>query len=429
MSTVLILLAISGVVGFLATFAFILYIFTSLGKNVHTLSIDGKVPSLRSPAFLETLSSITDATQHTIDPEAVEIITDNEVYAKRLLTEIEAATDSIAITTYVWEDDDLSDQVLNAFMEAASRGVKVYLLIDGFGGSLSQSRLDQLRESGVQLQIFRAFKPGKISSYVARSHRRVFVFDGTVALMGGMAISRHWLRNHKEESFRYDDIMYTVRGPLVAAIAGSFGELWSAEARVIPQLFAGVSEAPVAERPNALYLSHAPQVDVHPLTYLFWYSIMAAKEEIVISTPYFVPGKIITDILKKKAASGVKITIVTQGTSELWFVQATARSHYAEFLRAGVRIFEHQIPHLHTKASVYDNCFSIVGSANLDIRSQRINHENVLAVQSETFAAKNRAIIESYLKDAKEMHLEDWQQRPFWRGLFERFVRQFSEQF
>jgi cardiolipin synthase A/B len=430
MSPLIIIVVVSSIVGVLATISLLLFLFSSIGKNVHPLQVTESVPRVNTDQFLENLASIAGASRHHVNPDEIEIIAKNEEFRARLLATIEASTVSIAITTYVWKPDEATYEVFSALRRAVARGVSVYLLIDGMGSSLGRRDIVALEEAGVRVSIFRALRLGKIIASFARTHRRVYLFDGELVFMGGAALAQTWLRENPPTRYRYFDVMYVLRGAIVRTIAGSFVTLWSANSTIVPQLFSPVpAPPPTLDRPNALYLAHAPQFDVHPLTYCYWYTIMAARKEMYLISPYFVPGHVLAELLIKKARAGVRVTILTQGTSELWYVQATARSYYLDFLSAGVRIFEYQKSHLHTKLSLYDGVLSIVGSANLDIRSQRLNYENVLVVQSKQFAARNEALLSEYLCDAVELRAEDWARRPFWLGLYERAMRQFSEQF
>ena len=130
---------------------------------------------------------------------------------------------------------------------------------------------------------------------------------------------------------------------------------------------------------------------------MLWYSLLCARDEIIICTPYFVPGRRIMNVLVRQAKAGVKVKVLTQGTDELWFVRDTARQYYDELLAAGAEVFEYTQPHLHTKLVVIDKAWTLFGSANVDIRSQRINHENILCIQDKAIADKNLQVIKNYL--------------------------------
>jgi len=424
---IIIFFAILGVIGLISTISTLLYLFSSFGKNATLLEISEETPDVASKAFLHNVATASGGHTTHFDTDAVTTYSDNESYFKRLLADINESKRSISIVTYIWEEDSTSKLFFDALKSAVRRGVNVRLLVDSYGSSISDASLNQLREAGLKIELFRPFKPGNLSTYLARVHRRSYVFDGCVAHFGGSAISKKWFKNKLSDSFTYEDVMYRVTGEAILPIASTFGELWTATSGVIAQNEYCVAEPP--KKQNAFFLSHAPRIDVHPLTYALWYACMCAKKEIFITNPYFVPGKAINDILIKKARSGVKVTVITQGSGEMWFVRASARSYYNDLLESGVEIHEHKKPHLHTKVSVFDNHMTICGSANFDIRSQRINHEFIFGVQSDDFAAVNKKVVSSYANDLEKITLEEWKKRPFWKTWYEHFLRQFSEQF
>lgn len=428
--TILIVLAalgLAGIFGFLVLFSIL---FTSIGKNVGDIAVSEAVPSVKNPQFIANLATISGGQLHHFDESKCEIFTDNEIYFERLLADIAKAKDNICIVTYVWEYDEYSKEFFNSLKEAAERGVKVRLLIDAHGSTVKDKTLEKLRNAGLMVSVFRPFRLGKLTLYYARVHRRAYIFDGKVGYFGGAAISRQWFKRSLPNDFVYHDVMYRVRGSLVEPIAGSFGELWSTCANNIAQDMYLLEENPISRQSvNAVTLSHIPRIDVHPLTNAFWYICMAAQEEISLVTPYFVPGKALADLLCQKARSGVRIKIVTQGTKEIWPVQIAARSYYAELLDAGVEIFEHQVPHLHTKILIIDNHFTLAGSANFDIRSQRINHEFVAGVQSSEFATKNKELLQAYEADLKQVDAEAWHHRPLYKRVVEKIMLGLSEQF
>lgn len=422
---------ILGVIGVCTVIGFLLYLFTAVGKNVTNLQIKQSPKSVHDPNFVYNAASICAGDVLSCDPDAIKIFSDNERWFATLLMRIAQAQRSISCMTYIWEDDETSQQFFSALTAAAARGVTVRLLVDSYGSSVPSARYQAMRTEHFKIGFFRPLRIGKMSVYVSRNHRRAFIFDSQVAYIGGAGISGRWFVNHSRGAKkRFYDTMYefTDRSG-VFSITKFFSELWSSVSGEIVHDLDVKQLTPATTRPNAVFLSHAPRIDVHPLTYFQWYSIMAAKRSVVICSPYFVPGHALAELLMQKARAGVSIVVVTQGTNQKWFVQAAARSYYTDLLEAGVEIFEHQKPHLHSKIMVVDEAWSIIGSANFDIRSQRINHEAVIGVLSESFARKNQQIITRYQEDSRHLTPAAWEKESLHKTALYRFVRNFSEQF
>lgn len=425
-----VILQMFGIIGVISIVSIILYLFTSIGKNVTRLKVAEKYPSIKSSDFLLNLATGSGGNVHSFDVENCQIFSDNEAYFQALLEDVSKAKESISLMTYAWDYDECSQKLFEALAEAVERGVTVRLLVDAFGSQMTRKDIKRLEAKGMIISLFRPFEIGKISIYFARLHRRAFIFDGKIGYFGGAGISKMWLQKHSENSEVFKDVMYRVTGVAVFPIASTFGELWSAGTSVVTQdLFHNDLFFSRSETINSFSLSHAPRKDIHPLTYAYWYSFMCAKKEIVVVSPYFIPGVALMDILCEKAKSGVRVKVITQGTYESSFVLFTNRSYYQRLLECGVEVYEYKKQHLHTKLTIIDSCFTICGSANFDIRSQRINHEFIFGIQSEEFAKRNLDIIASYDPVLEKIDKEAWNNRPIWKIVLERSLRQFSEQF
>ncbi|MDA8597073.1 phosphatidylserine/phosphatidylglycerophosphate/cardiolipin synthase family protein [Candidatus Pacebacteria bacterium] len=425
----MIYLLIAAGIGVIAVIYVGIYLFTSIGKNATRLAITEATPVVSSPEFLVNLATTVNGSLIPFVNEYCTVLYKNEDYRDNLLNDIANASKSISLLTYVWDFDESTEEIFSALIAAVERGVTVRLLIDAMGSYISASKRHELEAAGISIALFRPFEAGKLTTYNARVHRRAYIFDGQIGYFGGSALTKHWLESSIENDFVYDDVMYRVAGTALMPIASAFGELWPAYRHTVAQdLLTSEAIDQSQGAPNAVSLIHVPQTEVHPLTYYLWYSCMCAKDSIMIVNPYFVPGKALTELLCSKARAGVAVTIITQGSDELRFVQYAARSYYSKLMAAGVKIIEHKRPHLHAKFTIIDAHFSICGSANFDIRSQRINSEFVIGIQSDELAATHLQIVESYQNDLKTIDPEIWSQRSWYSRLMEKVFMAVSEQ-
>lgn len=420
---------LSSVGGWVALVSVLIHYFSPAGKCVKYMSVSKSVPSIESNNFLLNAAVASGAELTYFNAEQCEILSDNRTWYLSLTKDVEHASRSIYISTYIWEADEVSGEFFAALVRAVKRGVEVRLLMDDFGNSLSKEVIQKLKDGGIKVKRFRPLKFGKLSFYFSRNHRRSYIFDEEVAYIGGASVSKRWFVRPSRKFSTYNDVMYRYSGSAVRQALAAFGELWTATGGEVLQFPLADVLTRGNEYYNSLFLNHAPRVDIHPYTYLLWYSCMVAKKSIVLCSPYMLPGEAMSQLLIQKAKAGVSVTLITQGTNEIWFVSEAGRSYYEQFLQAGITIYECQgNAHLHAKISIVDDSWSMVGSANFDTRSQRINHESILGVQSKSFAERNMKILGGYIATAKQIDLKEWQRRPFYKKILEQSLSFFSEQ-
>ena len=163
---------------------------------------------------------------------------------------------------------------------------------------------------------------------------------------------------------------------------------------------------------------------------LFWLSFRAARETIYITNPYFVPDDIMCAQLIERARAGVDVRVLVPSEKiDIQLIRWASRSAYEGMLEAGMRIYEFQPAMIHQKTAVIDGKWSLVGSANLDVRSKELNQENTLGILDSGFARQVTDTFFADLAHAREIHLEEFRHRPLWQKLAERGAALFEEQF
>ena len=266
-----------------------------------------------------------------------------------------------------------------------------------------------LRESPAELEIFRLYGLTQINQ---RTHRKLLIVDGRVGYTGGVAISDDWDGNaDRPEIWR--DMQYRVEGPVVGQMQQAFLENWM-ETRgdvllgddYFPEL------KPVAgQRCQAFKSSATEGADSARLMLML--SIAAARKRIRIANAYFLPDNLITGTIVAAAKRGVDIEVIVPGEkTDQHLVRKVGRQRWDKMIRAGVKFFEYQPSRYHCKYLVVDDCWSSVGSANIDDRSLRLNEEANLNVLDEGFAAQNMRIFEEDKASSREVTLEEWERRP-----------------
>jgi cardiolipin synthase len=174
----------------------------------------------------------------------------------------------------------------------------------------------------------------------------------------------------------------------------------------------------------------SPSSEAHPLRRLFWFSMRSARRSIYVTNPYFVPDDVMCTVMQERAREGVDVRILVPNEHiDVALIRWASHAYYERLLEAGIRIYEYQPTMIHQKLMVVDSRWSIVGSANMDVRSKELNQENVLGILDEGFGRQVEEVFFADLRRADEIHLEEWRRRPRWRRVPERLSLLFEEQF
>ncbi len=378
--------------------------------------------------FLAPLNRLARATSPipALAGNSVELLDDADAFFPVLLDEIAKARKTISIMFYIYSSGGRVDLVTTALIAAARRGVHVRVLADAVGsaGFFASNWLGDLQAAGVEV---RAALPVKLArAWVARvdlrNHRKLAVFDGETALTGSMNLADPKVFKQPRTPSKpsggrrtgpWVDIMARVRGPAVAALDLLFALDWCtespddtlAEERPKQPMTAGISPIQI--------ISSGPGDNPDDLRRALLQSIYAAREELVISTPYFVPDDTMLTALITAAKRGVKTILIVPERVDSVLVRHASRSYYDDLLSAGVEVRLFQNGLLHSKTAVIDRRLVLLGSANMDRRSLWVNFELSLFIHDEEIAEQMRYIQHRYLADSRCLTEGGWDERGF----------------
>jgi cardiolipin synthase len=279
------------------------------------------------------------------------------------------------------------------------------------------------------------FRPavfGKLLRFHRRNHRRAIVIDGRVAFTGGAAVGDKWLGNAGNPD-EWRDSMVRVDGCLAHNLQSAFCELWAfctgevlTGDNVFPPDLLDDAASPV----RSCGVISSPSSEEHPLRLFFFLTFLAARERLWITTPYFVPDKHTREVVKRRARAGVDVRILMPNHhTDARPIRRASHSYYSELLNAGVRIYEYQPTMMHTKGVVVDGKWSVVGSANMDIRSKELNEENVLGILDVGLAAQLEDTFRADIERALEIDRVAWRRRGLGNRIIERICVLFAEQY
>jgi cardiolipin synthase len=354
-----------------------------------------------------------------LEGNRIDLLNSGAEYFPALEAEIRAAREEIHFESYIYAGDATGLRVTDALCQAARRGVRVRVLVDGFGArDMPQAFRDQFREAGV---FFLVHRP-EISRFrfkrhrLRRMHRKLAVMDAKVAFIGGINV----IDDLSEPGVTKPRFDYAVRvqGPLLEPIHREAQRLWSRVAWVSlrhrwrPQQPIRVVAAPAGTQRAALLvrdnLRHRAEIEDAYLE-----AIGAAREEIFIANAYFFPGLKFRRALLDAAARGVRVVLLLQGRVEYALLHYASRALYGSLIDAGVEIHEYQRSFLHAKVAVIDGHWSTVGSSNIDPFSLMLAREANVVIEDREFSGRLRASLQQALEGgARCIHRSAWRRQP-----------------
>lgn len=360
------------------------------------------------PELLPSLVGSTHAS--LIDGNEIALL-ENGRFFDVLLDDLRAAQRSITFETFLWKPGRLSQRIVEALAERAGAGVAVRVLIDGTRRKMSREEESMLRAAGCVVARYHPFAFHTIGTINNRDHRKICVVDGKTGFIGGHCVVDTWLGDAEPGQVR--DISARIRGPVVGEMQSAFLENWieaTGEVLIGEEFFPAL-EPRGTSRAHMVYVS--PSGLPSSVEVLHYVAISAAKEQILIQNPYFVPDPEAVRALVGAVRRGVDVRVMvpSAGVSDSPLVQHASHHRYGALLKGGVRIFEYQRTLLHQKVMTVDRCWSSVGSANFDDRSFELNDEATLGIHDEGIARQLEAIFEADLAECEEATLEQWRRR------------------
>ncbi|MEI3612018.1 cardiolipin synthase [Pseudogracilibacillus sp. SO30301A] len=306
----------------------------------------------------------------------VDLFIDGKQKFTQLIKDLEEAKDHIHLLYYIIRHDQLGTKIANVLIKKAKEGIDVRLLYDDMGSrSLSRSYIRRLERANIKVGAFFPPKIPKINFKINfRNHRKLAIIDGEIGYIGGFNIGDEYLG--RSEKFGYwRDTHLRICGDAVKTMQTRFILDWNQASRDhIPyeeRYFIGGEEGDVGIQ----IVSSGPDHDWEQIKYGYIKMIMSAKEYVYIQTPYFIPDESLMDALRIAALSGIKIKIMIPNKPDHMFVYWATLSNIGELLNEGAEVYLYQNGFLHAKTIVVDGKLSSVGTANIDVRSFRLNFE------------------------------------------------------
>jgi cardiolipin synthase len=365
-------------------------------------------PDLDPPTLMRTMAALTWG--RVMEGNSVRII-QNSAFFDAFLEDVDQATHHVHLETFLWMNGHTSDRVVEALGNCARRGIEVRVLVDQRGGKTTSPTVWRaLRDAGVEFRVYHRARPRELGWYNNRDHRKIVVVDGRVGYTFGHGIADMW---SAEGGWR--DTAARMEGPVVTELQTAFLENWlkvTHYASITSEYFPPLE--PAGTIPMHVAWA-APPETTSAVQRLYYLAIIAARSEIIMQNPYFIPDRHAVRLYTEAVARGVKVRLMlpTSDTSDFPVVQHASHYYYGPLLRAGASIYEYTASGIHQKVMIVDREWCTVGSTNFDPRSFRINDEISVAIYDRAVASELAEEFENDIRGARQWTLEKWRARSF----------------
>jgi cardiolipin synthase len=361
----------------------------------------------------------------------VTLLPDGPRFFHSLHAALRSAKRFILIEYYLIRNDRTGSAFAAELAEAVRRGVQVFLIYDYIGCvETPSSYFNNLTQNGIELVPFNvpSFKRG-LHWFDKRDHRKMALVDGTLAFLGGFNIGDEYA-GHAEATNSFHDVGFSISGSAVHELVRIFSETWLMERGEVPRISLAESDEDGPSRRHGQasveIVSGGPHQRGSYIRNAFRVNIASASEEILIATPYFVPGPRIIRSLLRAARRGVSVRLLLPSQSDVPLVRLLGRSYYGALLRKGIDICELEGEILHAKVMLIDGERTVIGSANLDQRSFHRNFEINAIIGSSAFGRQIRGKLLNDLACSRRIGLHEHGRRGLLTRILEKVISLFG---
>lgn len=394
--------------------------------------------SLQAPADIENFSHLARTLDSyasrgegmpTLGANTVTVFRDAYDAFDALIEDIDAAQHRVYMLFFIWHAGGRADDVANALLRAAKRGVDCRLLLDNVGSKeFLRSRLrNHFTNSGVRVSA--ALRANRLRILFhrmdLRNHRKIVAIDGKIGYCGSLNIADPaWFKADAGVG-KWIDVLCRIDGPGGEALELTFQHDWCIEAENIePKLFVDIHPAPYLPGETRVQLINSgPGQSPRATEDMLLTMIYACQRSLTLTTPYFIPTDPMQQALIAAAKRGVVVQIVVPQRNDSKLVAFASRSYYTDLLDAGIRIWEYRTGLLHAKTVVADGRVALIGSANMDRRSFEINYESSVFIYDNDVAKGVANLQQSYIESSDEVEPAAWDRRSHLRQLAENATR------
>lgn len=361
---------------------------------------------------------------NTIHP----LINGDEVFPA-MLAAIDSARQSISLCTYIFDNDATGAAFVSALSRAVKRGVRVCVLVDAAGARYSwPSIMRKLRHEKIPCARFlpsSLLAPWRVATINLRNHRKILVLDGKIGFSGGINIRQgNVLADNPRRPIQ--DLHFRIEGPAVVQLQEAFVNDWAFTTGETLESDDWFPQTPESGAVVARIIADGPDADFEKLRWTLLSALAESQTSVQIVTPYFLPDSAMITALNLAALRGVRVDILLPSRNNLPVVHWASRSMWWQVLERGCHVWLTPPPFDHSKLMIVDAHWVLIGSANWDARSLRLNFELNIECYGRDFATHATKIVQQKLKAAREITLEEVNRRTIAMKLWDAAARLFA---
>jgi cardiolipin synthase len=374
-----------------------------------------------------------DARNFFSDDNQIDLLINGEQKFERLIKDLENAKEHIHMQYYIYENDEIGNQIADVLIRKHKEGVAVRFIYDDFGASsIRKTIVRRLRDAGVPCYPFYKIRLIFLANRLNyRNHRKIVIIDKLIGYVGGINVADKYINRPGSQQY-WRDTHLRIEGMSTLSLQMVFLSDWQfctdQDIENIGDYFPRrLSEEDQSGSDKVVQIiASGPDSKYPSILFAINRAILLSKKKVWLTTPYFIPDETLTDALIMASLSGIDVKLLVPMDSDSAFVNTCASSHYEEMLEAGVEIYRYKKGFVHAKTMVCDDKIAFVGTANLDQRSFDLNFEvNAIVYNRDVAHQLTQAFLKD-LEDAEEIVYEEWLARPRWKRLIERVLYLFS---
>ncbi len=369
----------------------------------------------------------------------LELLDSPEKIIGSIIGDIEQATSTCHLQFYIWTEGGLVNDVIDALIRAAQRGVVCRVLLDAIGSRefLKSPTTDRMQKAGIRIR--ESLPAGLFTALFARidirNHRKLIVIDGSIAYTGSQNMADPYVFKQDSGVGNWVDVMVRVKGPVVESLAGTFISDWFLEADISTFKFRSLHEdidtvrqlADIHSQDSAgtaavQLAPSGPGFHADAIHNLLLTTIYAARKELILTSPYFIPDESLLTALKSAALRGVNVTVIIPEKNDSKLAAYATKARFEELAHAGVKLKLFTGGLLHSKTITVDGDFALFGSVNLDMRSFWLNFEATLLIYDSPFSQQLRTLQLGYARNSKDLDLVSFADRSHLERFLENIV-------
>ena len=346
----------------------------------------------------------------------IDLLVDADQIYPSMFEALENAGDYIILQVFIFRTDETGRKFADILMRKAREGVKVYVLYEKVLIKMDKHLLDEMRDAGVHLGLFKPFTRNKWHLQF-RNHRKILIIDGKVGFFGGINIGDDYVGKYPKIG-HWRDTNVRIEGPSLIPGQTAFCQDWMDSQGSAPDI--EWKHGPSDGEANVLVFSSGP-IEEKPFCLLHHIALIdLARKRLWIANPYIVPPQSLLDALAMAALRGVDVRILVPSYSDNFLIMAVADIYYERLMQYGVKIYKYKAGFLHQKVMIVDDLLGVVGSANLDFRSMYINFEITTVCSDPEFIESLNTMLERDLKDTEFVTEESFRQKSLPKKIIER---------